>query len=88
MALGKTVTQLQHTMPMTEFMSWQAFYEEMPFDHHHRFHRPAVLVSSCFAGGPAKDKFEFLVPTPAPEQFSNADMAMLAAFGNKPKAQI
>ena len=77
-------------MSMTEFLSWQEYYAEAPFDDHHRFHRPAVLVSSSMAGGDARDKFEFLVPMTQDEEsgFSSADLKTLAAFGVKRKQEI
>ncbi|MFW8567074.1 hypothetical protein [Orrella sp. 11846] len=73
-------------MPVREFQSWKLFYKESPFDDHHRFHRPAVLVSSSMSRGNAKDKFEFLVPTPIPDDMTSADMTTLAAFGLTPPA--
>ena len=73
-------------MTHKEFLSWQEYYDEAPFDDHHRFHRPAVLVSSSMAGGDAKAKMDFLVPpsNDAVEGLSDADLKTLAALGMKP----
>lgn len=73
-------------MTHSEFVSWQEYYDETPFDDHHRFHRPAVLVSSSMAGGDAQAKLDFLVP-PKPSdsgEYSEADLKTLEAFGMKP----
>lgn len=81
--MGKTVGELQATMTLSEFYSWQEYYSETPFDDHHRFHRPAVLVSQSMAGGNAQEKLDFLVP-PSHENYSQADLNTFKAFGVKP----
>ena len=83
------MAELQSTMTHKEFLSWQYFYEEAPFDDHYRYHRPAVLVAQSMSGGDAQEKLDFLVPkqTENIEGFSDADLKTLAAFGIKPPAQ-
>lgn len=73
-------------MSQTEFLAWQAFYVEEPFDDHHRYHRPAILVASAMAGGRYKDKIDFLVPpvTEPIEGFSDVDMKTFIALGGTP----
>lgn len=36
-------------MSQNEFLSWQQFYAEHPFDDAHRYHRPAALVAGSMA---------------------------------------
>lgn len=72
-------------MTVAEFQSWQEYYAEAPFDDHHRFHRPAALVSLSMSGGTAKDKFDFLVPPwTGGAGYSQADLNTFAAFGVEP----
>ena len=73
-------------MPHSEFVSWQHYFEEAPFDDHHRYHRPAVLVSTSMGGGDAQEKLDFLVPrrVDSEGEYSAADMKTLEAFGMKP----
>lgn len=73
-------------MTHAEFVSWQLYYEEAPFDDHHRYHRPAVLVAQSMGGGDAKAKLDFLVPprNEGAEGLSDADLKTLEAFGMKP----
>lgn len=73
-------------MTQREFESWIQFYEESPFDEHHRYHRPAVLISQSMAGGDVQDKLDFLFPPRVSEDsvYSDADLKTFAAFGVKP----
>lgn len=80
--------ELQATMTNAEFLSWQQYFEEAPFDDHHRYHRPALLVAQSMAGGDIKPKLEFLVPPKAdglseqvPGGLSQADLRTIAALG-------
>lgn len=79
--------ELQATMTHAEFKSWVDYYEEFPFDDHHRYHRPAVLVAQSMGGGDAEAKFEYLVPPKAigdnKGEYSEADLRTLEAFGVK-----
>lgn len=74
-------------MTHAEFKSWVDYYEEFPFDDHHRYHRPAVLVAQSMGGGDAEAKFDYLVPPKAGSNegsgYSEADLNTLAAFGIK-----
>lgn len=71
-------------MTHREFVSWQEYFAEAPFDDHHRYHRPAVLVSQSMVGGDVKDKFAFLEPGKSAEE--SAFERTLAAFGVEPSS--
>lgn len=71
-------------MTQREFEAWQDFYMQAPFDDLHRYHRPAALVSVSMAGGEVSDKLEWLQPSRANAEYSDADMATFKAFGVKP----
>lgn len=75
-------------MTYAEFVSWQHYYDEAPFDDHHRYHRPALLVAQSMAGGDIKPKLEFLVPPKTeelseqvPGGLSQADLRTIATLG-------
>lgn len=82
-------------MRRDEFLMWIAFYKLYPFDDRHRYHRPAALVSlsAASAFGPSKmtfeERLEFLHPSKQvqasnDQQYSEADLNTLAAFGFQP----
>lgn len=78
--------ELQRTMTQVEFERWQAYFIQHPFDDHHRYHRPAVLVSQSMAGGDVQQKFDFLTPPfeDDPEEvdgLSSADIKTIIALG-------
>lgn len=81
MALGKTVSELQATMPQPEFLAWIEFYKLYPFDDFHRFHRPAALVSVSLGGGDIQQRLDWLQPDPATAELSDVDISLLKAFG-------
>ena len=81
MALGKTVSELQATMPQPEFLAWIEFYKLYPFDDFHRFHRPAALVSASLGGGDIQQRLDWLQPDPATAELSDVDISLLKAFG-------
>lgn len=78
--------ELKQAMTQVEFERWQQFYMRHPFDDHHRYQRPAVLVAQSMAGGDVKQKFEFLTP-PVEEEpdgvngLSSADVKTIIALG-------
>lgn len=85
-------------MRRDEFLTWIAFYKLYPFDDLHRYHRPSALIahSAANAFGPSKTTFqerlEFLQPLVAAQgqasndqQYSEADMNTLRAFGFQPE---
>jgi len=80
------VGELQATMSYNEFLSWQEYFAEAPFDDHHRYHRPAVLISQSMVGGDIKEKFDFLEPPQRAksEGLEDFDLQTLNAFGIKP----
>jgi len=87
MRLGKTVTELRLTMPMSEFNGWLRFHQLNPIDDLHTYHRPAALIAQCIGGGKIEDKIAWLQPPPAekvPEGYSEVDMSFFKAFGLKP----
>ena len=77
--------ELKQVMTQVEFERWQAFYMRHPFDDHHRYHRPAVLVAQSMAGGDVKQKFEFLTPPVETVEevggLSSADVKTIIALG-------
>ena len=81
LGLGKTIAELQATMPQPEFLAWVEFYKLYPFDDFHRFHRPAALVSAALGGGEIQPRLDWLQPDKSTEGLSDADMVTLKAFG-------
>lgn len=78
--------ELKQAMTQVEFERWQQFYMRHPFDDHHRYQRPAVLVSQSMAGGDVKQKFDFLAPPFEDEHeevegLSSADIKTIIALG-------
>lgn len=71
-------------MKPAEFERWIEFYTLAPFDDLHRHHRPAALISVSMAGGKIEEKLEWLQPSRAATDYSDADMATFKAFGIKP----
>lgn len=71
-------------MPRPEFLSWLAFHQLFPFDDHHRYHRPAVLVAESMSGGHLQDRLNWLQPDPATAGWDEADLRTFAALGVKP----
>ncbi|GAB2913690.1 phage tail assembly protein T [Paralcaligenes ginsengisoli] len=71
-------------MTQAEFLRWQEFYLQEPFDDLHRFHRPAALIATRLAGGSISDMLDFLQPSESDSEFSDADLATFKAFGVKP----
>lgn len=61
------------------------FYRSYPFDDLHRFHRPAALIASSFAGGRVDERLQWLQPEPIPEGMTQADFNTFKAFGFDPK---
>lgn len=89
MRLGKTVTELRNTMPMSEFHAWGLFHSKYPIDDFHTHYRPAALVAQCIAGGAIEDKLNWLQPSRAKPagNYSDADMNTFKAFGLKPPGE-
>ena len=78
---GKTVAELQASMPQSEFEAWIEFYRLFPFDDFHRFHRPAALVAGALGGGDMKARLEWLQPDSVNDGLTDADMTTLKTFG-------
>ena len=69
-------------MSHDEFIAWQLFYMQHPFDDLHRYHRPAALVSHSMSGIEIEDALKFLENQPETEQ--DSDASVFKAFGIKP----
>jgi len=76
-------------MSKTEFDEWANFYQSFPFDDKHRYHRPAALIAKVSSTAKIDDLIAWLQPSYAANQdnFDEADMRTLAAFGFKPPAR-
>jgi len=77
-------------MSQREFLSWQRFYEEAPFDDLHRYHRPAALLAHVQVGGDFAARLDWLTggaglrQEQEPDmagQFSESDLRTFAALG-------
>jgi hypothetical protein len=79
-----TISHMRASMTPREFSSWVEFYKLFPFDDRHRFHRPAAMVAASM-GGKYDERIEFLSPEPKPSGLSKADIALMKAFGMKPR---
>jgi len=95
LALGRTIGELQAVMSQREFLSWQRFYEESPFDDLHRYHRPAALLAHVQVGGDFSARLDWLTGGAGSHQeqdvhlagkFDEADLRTFAALGMKPNA--
>jgi hypothetical protein len=86
LALGKTLGEIDQ-MPQSEFLAWQQFYVNFPFDDMHRFHRPAALVARSVGGGEVQQLLDWLMPEAVPEGLSEADVKTMKAFGLKPSVR-
>ena len=84
---GCTIAELRQRMTRREFLSWMEFHRLFPFDDHHRFHRPAVLIAQTLGGGDQQKKLDWLQPDPRNDGLSDADMNTLKAFGYKARAR-
>lgn len=69
-------------MTHPEFLGWADFFERHPFDDKHRYHRPATAVAASIQGG-GHAVYDWLTQ-PLNDNYSNADLRTLAAFGLKP----
>lgn len=67
-------------MTHAEFVWWREFYKLHPFDDHHRYHRPAALVSASM-GGDVESKLNWLSPPVWSGEYGEADMNTIKAFG-------
>lgn len=79
---GRTVSEWKANMSRSEFLAWGDFYRAYPFDDYHRFHRPAALVASSIGGGEISNRLDWLQPPrPVSQDYSEADLNTLKAFG-------
>ncbi len=46
-------------MSRREFLQWQQYYQQHPFDDHHRYHRPVALLSRQLSGLSIADALAF-----------------------------
>lgn len=74
-------------MSQTEFDRWCEFYKAHPFDDRHRYHRPAALVATAFAGGGndgLDDRLSWLsTGYKEPDELTGADRDLFKALGIK-----
>ena len=73
-------------MSAQEFMRWQQFYLQSPFDDMHRYHRPAAWVSAHMSGAKITDSLEFLINNLTKSQadaggLSEVDLSILNLLG-------
>lgn len=84
------MAEWQAVVTPEEFRDWLEFYQRWPFDDLHRFHRPAALVTTSFAGGgeeALRARIEWLSPegeiAPRRSVMTEADRSLYAAAGMK-----
>lgn len=70
-------------MTPAEFRAWVDFYVGQPFDDLHRYHRPAALVAASFSGK-LEEKLEWLAPSQGSDEYTDADLRTMKAFGFTP----
>jgi hypothetical protein len=85
LALGKSIGEVQK-FSKAELEEWRQFYRLYPFDDHHRYHRPAarIAASAGMGGGDYQKYLDFLSPPAFGDQYSDADIATMRAFGIDP----
>lgn len=59
--LGATVAELQGRMSYLEFLRWQQFYLEQPFDDIHLYLRPAALIACSMTGADFSETMDHLL---------------------------
>lgn len=73
-------------MSDAEFERWLGFYQMYPFDDFNRIHRPAALIAAKGAGSTnVRAMLDFLAPSQADSELSDADANTIRAFGFKRK---
>lgn len=82
MALGKSLGEIRQMSP-AELDIWRDYYRLYPFDDHHRYHRPAAVMASSM-GGDYQKNLDFLSPPAFGDEFSDADITTMRAFGIDP----
>lgn len=82
LALGKSIKEVQ-AFSKHELEEWRQFYRLYPFDDHHRIHRPAARIASSLAGD-FQAHLDFLSPPAFGDQYSDADIRTMRAFGIDP----
>lgn len=82
LALGKSLGEIRQMSP-AELDTWREFYRLYPFDDHHRYHRPAAL-QAALVGGEYQSHLDFLSPPSFGDQFDEADLRTMRAFGLDP----
>lgn len=60
-------------MSYVEFLRWQQFYVEEPFDDLHRHFRPAALIACAMSGGDWDDMMGILRNKPVPDLIHDED---------------
>lgn len=82
LALGKSIGEVQR-FSKQEIEEWRQFFILYPFDDHHRYHRPAARISSSL-GGDYQKHLDFLSPPAFGDQYTDADVRTMRAFGIDP----
>lgn len=69
-------------MSAHEYMRWQQFYLQNPFDDLHRYHRPAAFVAANMSGADIKKSLDFLVNRQVDDAqgLSDVDLSILNLF--------
>jgi hypothetical protein len=74
-------------MSARERLSWEAFWQEHPFDDDARYYRPFAMLAQLLSSGDVKyeDAYRWAKRKADPAgNWSNADMSTFAALGLKP----
>lgn len=83
---GRSVEEWKVAITPAAFQRWVAFYTLFPFDDFHRFHRPAALVATSFAGGEIGPRLDWLQPDSSTAELSETDIGLMKLFGVTKKA--
>ncbi len=80
--MGKSIGEVQK-FSAEELEVWRQYFVLYPFDDHHRYHRPAAVIAASM-GGEYQKHLDFLSPPAYGDQYSDADIRTMRAFGIDP----
>ncbi len=67
------MAELQGRMSYLEFLRWQQFYLEQPFDDIHLYLRPAALIACSMSGADFSDTMDILLNSQVIDEAANDD---------------
>lgn len=73
-------------MSPAELKLWNDYFDLYPFDDHHRYHRPAAQIAASMCGEFQKH-LDFLSPPAFGDQYNDADIRTMRAFGFDPSSR-